>query len=183
MNPGSFRLYRINGHEVNIGRPKPESFKRLHRRRLIEKIRKGEIHYIKPEQLWKRREIRLLGTAPDVVIARKLGRSYNSVQLKRQRLGIPVVPVQLLSAKAVLSLGRLPDAELAARFGKTVKAIRRWRARLGRQGFGSVKGGWTWRELQLLGKLGDAEVARQLNRTPRAVKWKRASLGIPVFRK
>jgi hypothetical protein len=38
---------------------------------------------------WEDEEIALLGTAPDVVIARRLVRSRGSVYLKRKQLGIP----------------------------------------------------------------------------------------------
>jgi hypothetical protein len=41
------------------------------------------------EDGWKPEEIALLGTLPDEVLARQLGRSLNSVSLKRRRLKIP----------------------------------------------------------------------------------------------
>ena len=39
---------------------------------------------------WKTREVALLGTAPDDVIARKIGRSQSAVRHKRSQLGIPI---------------------------------------------------------------------------------------------
>lgn len=178
VNPGTHRLYSQNAHQIFAGRPKTEAFKQFTRRRLIQTIRNGGIHYIKPEQLWKPREVRLLGMATDEEVARKLGRSLNSVELKRARLGIAVFPKRQLNAREMVLLGKLPDVELAARFGRTVKAIQYWRAKLGRTYFATKKRGWTWRELQLLGKHSDAELAQRLNRTQRAVQNKRAEVGI-----
>jgi hypothetical protein len=90
VNPGSHQLYSRNAHNISVGRPRTEAFKKLTGRLFIERIRRGEVSFIRPEQLWKPREIRLLGTASDRDVAQKLGRSYDSVQLKRQRLGIAV---------------------------------------------------------------------------------------------
>jgi hypothetical protein len=41
---------------------------------------------------WTAAEVKLLGTAFDVVIARRLGRSEGSVKTHRQKLGIPASP-------------------------------------------------------------------------------------------
>jgi len=89
VNPGTHRLRSLRAHLVFAGRPKSEAFKRANGRRFIKRIRRGEIPFIRPEQLWKPWEVRLLGTASDKDIAIKIGRSYDSVQLKRERLGIP----------------------------------------------------------------------------------------------
>jgi len=87
-NPGTFRLRSIIAHRIFAGRPKTEGFKKFMRRHLINRIRNSEIAYINPAQLWKPRELRLLGTVSDRELARRLGRSLDSVQLKRSRLGI-----------------------------------------------------------------------------------------------
>lgn len=75
-----------------VKRPKSEEFKEFMRRTMIRRIQRGEIPFVKPEQLWTRRELRKLGRRPDREVAAALGRSLNAVRLMRRRLGIRAYP-------------------------------------------------------------------------------------------
>ncbi|HTB85840.1 MAG TPA: hypothetical protein VK742_19505 [Candidatus Sulfotelmatobacter sp.] len=177
-NPGTHRLYSVNARQIFAGRPKTRAFKQFMRRYLTKRIRDGELHNIKPEQLWKSSEVKLLGTAADEEVARKLGRSVNSVKIKRTRLGITGVSKLWLSADEIELLGKQPDAELAARFGRTLKSIQYWRVKLGRTYYASGSRDWTAHELKLLGRYSDAELARRFKRTEKAIQTKRVEVGI-----
>jgi hypothetical protein len=177
-NPGTTRLRRWQARKIFSGRPKTTAFKQFMQRRMLERIRNREVPFVKPEQLWKTQEVRLLGTASDEDVARKLGRSLNSVKVKRVRLGIAAVPKQWITPQEIALLGTMPDAELAVKLGRTVKSIEYWRTKLGRTYFASKSRAWTRGELKLLGKHGDAELARRLNRTHKAVQSKRVEAGL-----
>jgi hypothetical protein len=41
---------------------------------------------------WTRKELKMLGTAPDSIVAARIGRSPNAVRVMRSRLGIPRAP-------------------------------------------------------------------------------------------
>lgn len=75
-----------------VKRPKSKHFKQFMRRNMIRRIRRGDILFVKPEQLWTRREIQKLGRRPDRQVAVALERTLNAVTLKRRRLGIPRCP-------------------------------------------------------------------------------------------
>jgi hypothetical protein len=69
--------------------PKSEHFKQFMRRNIIRRIRRGDVPFVKQDQLWTRREIQKLGRRPDSEVALVLKRSLDAVRLKRRRLGIP----------------------------------------------------------------------------------------------
>src|SRR3989442_670261 len=73
---------------------------------------------------WKPEEDKLLGTAPDAQIARRLGRREVTVRARRVRLGIPATrQVVLWTHEEDRLLGKLPDEELARKFGRSVIAV------------------------------------------------------------
>ena len=109
-----------------------------------------------------------------------LGRSLNSVKLKRQRSGIRnrFSNAHQLKPEQVALLGTLPDQELAHRWGRTQKSIEYWRTKLKKPYLVSKCRPWTDQELQLLGKQPDEELAKRFGRTEKAVQSMRVSLGL-----
>jgi len=84
-----------------------------------------------PNSEWTPPEIKLLGTRPDAVLARLLGRTAEGVSLKRQKLKIKA-PVQPgWTEDEMKLLGRLPDAEVARRVKRSETAVQIKRLQLG----------------------------------------------------
>ena len=88
---------------------------------------------------WQPREDALLGTASDVEIARRLGRTVANVSHRRHRLGIPSHGHRW-TPEADALLGRMPDQKLGRRLGCTAKAVARRRERLGIPASGDIGG-------------------------------------------
>jgi hypothetical protein len=85
-------------------------------------------------QRWLPEELALLGTAPDVELAARLGRSRQSVTHRRVRSGIPPVPAtpsDAWRAEEIELLGTAPDREIAARIGRSPGAVEVKRLSLG----------------------------------------------------
>jgi hypothetical protein len=81
---------------------------------------------VRPKKKWSEAEIRLLGTAPDSVVARNLGRNLRMVIRKRLAMDIanrftPRAPTWTREQLAML--GKQPDAELAQKWGRTLLAV------------------------------------------------------------
>jgi len=75
---------------------------------------------------WTAAEVALLGTKPDDVVARKIGRDPKLVMKKRLSLGIanrfnPRAPAW--SPEELKLLGTRPDEELALQLGRTLVAL------------------------------------------------------------
>jgi hypothetical protein len=72
----------------NLGRAMPDKVRKKISATLKAAYQKGRIH--SPlGKLWTRKELSLLGTKADSVIADRLGRTLNAVRLRRSRLKIP----------------------------------------------------------------------------------------------
>jgi hypothetical protein len=76
-------------------------------------------------------QVRLLGTAPDEEVARRIGRSMNAVRVKRTRRGIPDPGGRGWTAEEMALLGTAPDEEVAAKIGRTSGAVTQKRCQLG----------------------------------------------------
>ena len=88
------------------------------------------------KQPWSAREINLLGTAIDRVIAARIGRTRRAVEAKRRDLG--VLPFERRhhhrkpwTKRQLALLGRYSDAEVARRVGCSRRSVADRRARLG----------------------------------------------------
>jgi hypothetical protein len=83
---------------------------------------------------WPPEAIAMLGTMPDRDVAKHLGLSAHSVQLKRRLLGIrsyrPALPRIDWTPPLLALLGKLPDAEVAKRFGMSSDSIKHKRDEL-----------------------------------------------------
>jgi hypothetical protein len=77
---------------VAARRPKSESFRTKLSERLKREWASGTRRPHPPGRPWEAGEIARLGQAPDVVVAREIGRSPAAVQKARLRLGIPCPP-------------------------------------------------------------------------------------------
>ena len=130
---------------------------------------------------WRDSEIRLLGTAPDRIIAKRLGRSVYSVENKRRELGIKPDSTHFWTAKEEAIIGKVSDAEAARRLGRSRKAVEHRRRKLG-MAFFHVENRrlWSASEEVLLGTHSDAIVAKRLGRTALSVAMKRREKGIPA---
>jgi hypothetical protein len=72
-------------------RPKSEKWKDQVSQRMRPEWVSGQRQGHAPGRLWTERELKLLGTGPDHVVARRVGRSVGAVQRKRWPLGITIV--------------------------------------------------------------------------------------------
>ena len=136
---------------------------------------------------WTPKSSKLLGTASDVVIAKRLGTKPSAVLAERKRLGIPPchhsreAKRHAWTKSELAMLGKESDFKIAKQIGLDHKTVREKRQLLG---ISSVNGPtasareWTKRELALLGKIADIEVGRRIGRHRHEVSVKRRSLGI-----
>jgi hypothetical protein len=135
---------------------------------------------------WTAQEDKLLGTAPDKVIAARLGRERYAVSRRRRVLGIRrparVLPSSWKPEEDRL-LGTMPDREIAARLGRNELAvvIRRRKLNILKPDHGSRS--YTPAEEKLLGTLPDEELARKLGRSASAIATHRSKLGIVKFQR
>src|SRR5687767_9547077 len=109
---------------------------------------------------WTPKEDRLLGTKPDSVVGRQLGRSAHAVLQRRHRLGIPPKsPYRRWTPQEEKLLGTMPDLQVSVRLGWDRKAVAKRRKLLGIPRCISSRL-WTSREEGWLGRKTDAEIAR-----------------------
>ena len=80
---------------------------------------------------WKSWEIKLLGTKPDRLVAERLGRSPDAVQIKRSLLGISSPGFRPWTKREEAIIRKVPDAEAARQLGRSRKAIVQRRRALG----------------------------------------------------
>jgi len=79
---------------------------------------------VKAKNPWTPEEDKLLGTATDAEIGRRLGRKEIAVRQRRKRLRIPPSRyVKPWTKEENRLLGILPDAELARRFGRSLIGV------------------------------------------------------------
>jgi len=130
---------------------------------------------------WAPEEDKLLGTKPDLEIARLLGRSHANVMARRQGKDIPYREPQLKPWKPrhIDLLGTANDEQIARRLGRSVSSVRAKRENMGIPVFDPQLRPWTKAEEEYLGTKPDIEVAKILGRTRAAVQIRRYALGIP----
>jgi hypothetical protein len=126
-----------------------------------------------------------LGRYSDSEVARRLNRSYGSVQCRRLGLGIssrhpeftPWTPEQNSW------FGKLPEKAIARRTRRSLASVRRRGRKLRPDLFPALRKAppkWTESEVRLLGTLRDAELVTRLGRTLASVAHKRQKLHVPV---
>jgi hypothetical protein len=132
---------------------------------------------------WLPEHDQLLGTLPDEMLARKLGRSSRAVAWRRQERQISPVgrKVRPWMSAEEQRLGTEADAVLAGQLQRSAVDVRWRRQALGIKPFaaGAAKP-WTDAELRLVGTKSDQAIAQQLGRTKQAVKYKRQQLHRPA---
>jgi hypothetical protein len=130
-------------------------------------------------QPWKEWEVKLLGKQADGVVAKRLGRSLQSVANSRRRLGIKLASEHSWTKEEEAIIGEVSDAEAARRLGRTKKAVQHRRRALGMVFFHVGKRReWTRAEEALVGTDTDAVIAKKIGRTPTAVATIRREKGI-----
>ena len=138
---------------------------------------------------WSKAGLKLLGTMPDVVLARRMGIHPNSVSEERRRRQIPAFRRRLPSIQWTRQmenpLGTDFDWVIAERLGLPTPCVRRKRQLLGITAYGEsfVRSSphafrWTKQQIALLGKESDRKMARRLGISAPAVWRKRVQLGI-----
>ncbi len=141
--------------------------------------------YFAPQRIrWSKCEIDLLGTRPDTVVARMLGRTRYAVQLKRHSLGIVqcwerVRPWKREEEEALL--GTMRDGELDKKLKRTLSCVRTRRNEKTKVRFIRTPKRWTSAQLRMLGRLPDVKVARRTGRFLASVRNKRVRLGISRY--
>jgi hypothetical protein len=87
------------------------------------------------EKRWTAREVKLLGTKPDRVMAEQLGRTIWSVRTRRRKLGvaryIDVDEYRRWTAEEDGLLGTRPDKEVARQLARSLQAVHTRRFVLG----------------------------------------------------
>jgi len=135
------------------------------------------------EKPWTPEEDKLLGTEPDDVLVRKLGRTFIAVSYRRQQMKIPRCgkAVRPWTPKEDKLLGTQTDVALAEQLRRSAIDVRWRRKTLGLKSFAEDGAKpWTDEELRRLGTKTDAQIARQIGRTQQAVRYKRGQLKIPA---
>ena len=89
-NPGSQRLIRAAVAKAVIQSHSPLNAEQVEERRRRRSQKNAEAGNLAVYQraAWTAEELALLGTMPDAEVAVMLGRTYQGVQVKRERLGI-----------------------------------------------------------------------------------------------
>ncbi len=125
---------------------------------------------------WTLEEDQLLGTLPDNLLARKLGRLVSAV---RHRRGKKRIRVRMLWRPEVdRILGTRTDREIALLLGRTLADVFWRRKKLGIPPKAKPRR-WTPEEDALLGSKPDEELASAFGRTVQAVVGRRTELGRP----
>lgn len=144
---------------------------------------------------WKEGELAKLGKHPDRDVAAMLGRPHSSIVGKRNKLGIPCIPVDRhfpWKPEDLALMGQMPDRAMAERVGVHLQHARRKRVAMGIPSwrFG-VNGGnpfskppkpphvWKAYEIAKLGKISDNQICREYGVPLTNIARKRRELGIP----
>lgn len=132
-------------------------------------------------RLWTAKEDKLLGTARDRVIAKRIHRSEAAVRARRTNLGFPAWHASYSkpwTPQEDALLGIVPDRVLAKRLKRTFLAVQARRENLSIPLLNPKVRPWTGVEEKLLGTDTDRNVARRLGRTYLAVQIRRELLGV-----
>ncbi|MDB6034709.1 MAG: hypothetical protein JWM16_5047 [Verrucomicrobiales bacterium] len=129
---------------------------------------------------WTETHDALLGTMPDIEVAKSLGRTKSAIHRRRGLVGIPKfkpAPNEWTQKEDVL-LGTGPDEEVAMKLGRTAYAVNVRRRQLKIPLPGANLKPWTPTEEALLGTMPDEEIARLLGRSRQSVASHRLTHGI-----
>ncbi|MCM8540777.1 MAG: hypothetical protein NE328_10925 [Lentisphaeraceae bacterium] len=163
---------------------------------LLEKITKKLEAVTKPRRVkvrifagrhWSAKEVKLLGTDKDDVVAAKVGVSTSAVAAKRRELSIPPFrspgnPSQRnWTEDEMAMLGKCTDSELASKLKISITTVGNKRRALGIRRYSKPDRLWTEEEIGLLGNIPDRILAKQLGVANHTVYFKRKSLGITAF--
>lgn len=88
---------------------------------------------------WEPEEDAVLGTATDIEVARRLGRTKATVCHRRRALKIPGFHPRIWTADVDKLLGTVPDPEIARRMGCTEANVRPRRVQLGIAGTRQIR--------------------------------------------
>jgi hypothetical protein len=130
---------------------------------------------------WAAEELSVLGTAPDADVGSKLGRSLNSVNEQRRKLGLRSKNHPQAGGwtpAEEVALGKDADAKVAVNLGRTVKSVGNRRRQLKIPAFNPNLQYWNAEAEDLLGTMPDEKVAARLGCSTDAVRRRRRALGI-----
>ncbi len=129
--------------------------------------------------LWTNQEIALLGTASDKKIAKRIGRSYSTVQSIRNLRGIERFGGSIRRwTKREDAIVRKESASAAViKTGRSLAAVMGRRHRFGM----GATAWWKPSEVKLLGTASDESLAARFGRPVSAVRGKRESLSLEKF--
>ncbi len=133
--------------------------------------------------VWSRRALALLGTAPDVTVARKLRLSREQVWWKRRLLGVAsFVPARHIHwpAAAVERLGKEPDRRIARDLGLRPAVVKAKRERLGLPPYEyavPIARGRRWKTLL---KLTNGQISARYGLSSHAISKLRREYGMPA---
>ena len=131
---------------------------------------------------WRPEELKLLGTMPDIGVARLLNRTQIAIRRQRQKLHIRAYhtsPRRWTPEEEQL-LGTMSDERLARRLKRSVKTVRTRRAHKGIPVFNPKRHRWTAEDDKLLGLRPDAQVAMLLGISEGTVRRRRNQLHISL---
>ena len=131
---------------------------------------------------WTKAEIKLLGTTPDRVVAKMLGRAVDAVRWERLARNIPCpIGARPWTPEEDWLLGSRSDNEIARLLGRTPGAVRARREKRRIPIAIPLRRPWVRGEEKLLGTRPDKEIAQLLKRHITTVGDRRRQLGIPHF--
>lgn len=143
---------------------------------------------------WTATKDKLLGTMPDIAVARRLQTSKHVVNYRRKQLGLaryerPPLPEPAFiahphswKAREDALLGTDHDNVIAARLGVTISQARNRRWKLAIEAFRpSARIEWTDEMLGYLGVVSDPEFSHYYGISPLSTRLKRIALGVPTF--
>lgn len=151
----------------------------LRQQRAYERLKETSMAFKWPEE-----KSHLLGTKPDVDVAKEVGCTPWVVAYQRKQRGIPTyaAPSDWDTANDHL-LGTVPDPELSRQFDVPTHTIRHRRITLGIPAHGrDGHKDWTPDEEARLGADTDAAIAQELGRSRASVLQRRVKLNIPPVR-
>jgi len=185
----TFRLYTEAEDDVVRKYSPAEATRRLKRSYKAILVRRRTLgiaqHIVRRN--WTKKELALLGTLPDRVLAKRLNRTKACVSTMRQKLGIyrnrnrPGYGPWTAEEDALL--GKFNDSEVARQLKRPRRVVARRRHKLGIRAFKIFfkSPPWTKAEHRLLGTMTDERLAKKLGRTLMAIQVRRKKYRVRTF--
>jgi hypothetical protein len=125
-NEGTARLVQTaaeKGAEAAKARERTDEERERRRQAAVENHQGQYLRHGYHGPRWTRRQLALLGKAPDEEVALRIGRTAEAVRQRRELLGIPNPADNRWRAEDIALLGTLPDREVAGQLGRPLHSV------------------------------------------------------------